>query len=102
VADAHHAVRLAFAPGFAAQAGSFTPHRTHHHRSASLEHAEHAFVGPMGDFPSLDMADSSTKTARARAVRSARTRLPAGLRRHGGCDPATYRHAAHTGDELNT
>jgi hypothetical protein len=36
---------LALAPSFAAQAGSFTPRHTHHHRSASLEHASMGSVG---------------------------------------------------------
>jgi hypothetical protein len=54
---------LAFAPGFAAQAGSFTPSRTHHHRSGRLEHAS---VGSVGDLPSLDTVAASTNTARAR------------------------------------
>jgi hypothetical protein len=84
VADAHHAVRLAFAPGFAAQAGSFTPHRTHHHRSTSLDQAS---VGSVGALPSLDMVAASTKTARAR---SARTSLP------GASVQSERDHARHT------
>jgi hypothetical protein len=79
-------IGLAFAPGFAAQAGSFTPRRTHHHRSASLHQTA---MGSACGLPSLRVAAVS-------ANEDARAFLKYACARLCSCDRPPSRHTAHT------